>query len=323
MQTKKLTEGALLSAMQVVLGLILMSTGVGYSLYLEIIFPMTAVMVYLRCGAKIGLLSGLNALFIIGFGFGDVVGAVYMLQSLGFGLICGYLICKKGCLQDDLMYASLIGCLFLLILDAMTAGLVGFSLLDRDNMEIFYEYIPNGTEELFEVFFYIMIAAVPIATVLMTYIGGLLLGHRMGLLRGEAAQKYRMIRYFKVVIPHSYHSKRAIKQALIGIISCAALWPFAKGDYMKAIVATSGMVLLYFVLTDLIKLILQYLVDAGKHPGIVSLTHLGILALLFYAFKMTSCLVIMAGCLIDMKKPVRLRQQQILSCYLLEAKRLK
>lgn len=323
MEIKKLTEGALLSAMQVVLGLVLMFTGIGYSLYIEIIFPITVTMVYLRCGARVGLMSGLNALVIIAFCFGDVVGAIYMIQSLGFGLICGYLICKKGCLQDDLMYASLIGCLFLLVLDALTAGIVGVSLLNREGMEIFYDYLPNGTEELFEVFFYMTIASVPIATVLMTYVGGLLLGHRMGMLRGEAVEKYRAIRYFKLVIPHSYHSKQAVKQALIGILVCAILWPIARGAYSKALIATSGMVLMYFVLTDLIKLISQYLVDKGKNPGVVSLIHLGILILLFYAFKIVSCVIIIIGCLIDFKKPVRLRQEQILKYYLLETKKLK
>lgn len=321
METKKLTEGALLSAMQVVLGILLISTGVGYSLYLQIIFPITVTVIYLRCGIKVGSISSLNALMIIGLYFGDIIGAVYMIQSLGFGLICGYLIGRKGCLQDDLMYASLIGCFFLLILDALTANIVGTSLLSREGMEMFYEWVPNGTEQLFEALFYMTIASVPIATVLMTYVGGLILGHRMGLLSGPAKEKYRAIRYFKFIIPHSYHSKKGIKSALAGIIGCGFLWPIISHNYVKALVATSGIVLLYFVLTDLIKLIAQYLVDTGKNPGLVSLVHLGILFSLFYAFRVVSCMIIIIGCLIDIKKPTRLRQQQILKLYLLETKR--
>lgn len=323
METRKLTEGALLSALQVVLGLILLSTGLGYSLYLELLLPITMTAVYLRCGAKYGLLAGLNTILLIAFCFGDIIGAVYMGQALAFGFLCGYLIERKGNLHDDLMLASLIGCIFLLILDALTARIVGFSLLDTDGLDEIFVLIPGETEQMFEVIFYISIAAIPIATVLMTYVGGLLLGHRMGLLRGEALEKYRVIRYFKIIFPHSYHSKRVLYQAIIGSILCLGLWPVVNGGYSKALVATSGIVLLYFVLNDYTKLIAQYLVNQGKQPALVSLLHFLVLVSLVNAFYVTACLLVLIGCCVDMRTSTREREQQVLAFYLREHLRLK
>lgn len=317
METIKLTEGALLSALQVVIGLILLPTGIGYSLYMELLLPITMTVIYLKCGAKIGGLAAFNTVILITFCFGNLVGAVYMMQALGFGFLCGWLIQRKGCFQDDLMIASLIGCIFLLVLDKFTATLVGYSLLNSAGLDdMFTVLLPNGTKEMFEVVFYMSIAVVPIAAVMMTYVGGLFLGHRMGLLRGEALQKYQIVRQFKVLFPHSYHSRKAIYKATVGMIVCFFLWPYAVEGYSKAILATCGLVLLYFVLTDLMKLMAQYLVDSGKHSGIVSLLHIGVLITLINAFRITSCLLIILGYLIDIRSSTREKQQQMLCYYL-------
>lgn len=319
METRKLTEGALLSALQIVLGLILLPTGIGYSLYVELLLPVMMTVIYARCGRKIGFLAGMNTVILSIFCFGNVVSAIYIGQALGFGFLCGGLIQRKGGFRDDLMIASLIGCVFLLILDALTAQFVGYSLLDTAGLdEIFYRFLPDGTEEMFQIIFYISIASVPIASVMMAYVGGLMLGHHMRLLRGEALEKYRMIHDFKVLAPYHYHSKKVIYYAIGGILCCYFLWPFAKGGYLKTILATSGLVLLYFVLTDFIKLIAQYLIDLGKTPMVASFFYFGMLIALMNAFYITCGMIMIVGCLIDVKASTRERQEQILKCYLKE-----
>lgn len=56
-ETRKLTEGALLLAIQIVLGMVFISTGIGYRFYMDILLPIMMSMIYLRCDFKIGLLA--------------------------------------------------------------------------------------------------------------------------------------------------------------------------------------------------------------------------------------------------------------------------
>lgn len=238
-ETRKLTQGALLSAIQIVLGLSFISTGVGYSFYMAIILPIMMSMIYLRCGFKIGLLAGVNTLLIIFFSFGNLVSTVYM-----------------------------------------------------------------------------SIASVPITSVLITYIGSLFLGHRLGFLNTEGKHKYQLLHRYKVLYPYSYHSRKMSCLAITGMLGCLFIWSLAKGRYLKALVASSGIILLYFVLMDFMKLLDQYLLETGKPPIVISFLHIGVIILLMNAFKLTSCSIILIGCMLDYKTPIRERQQQALNSYL-------
>lgn len=317
METRKLTEGALLLAIQIVLGIVFISTGVGYSFYMDILLPIMMSMIYLRCGFKIGLLAGFNTLLIIIFGFGNLVSAVYMSQALIFGLLCGILIKGKNNLQDDLMLASLIGCIFLLVIDFLTARLTGISLLDSEGIDEMIQYfVPERAEQITQVIFYMSIASVPVASVLITYIGSLFLGHRLGFLNTEGKDKYQLLHHYRVLHPYNYHSRKMSCLAITGMLGCAFLWPFAREGYLKAFVASSGIILLYFVLMDFMKLIDQYLVERGKQPIVISFLHIGVIVLLVNAFKLTSGSIILVGCMLDYKTPIRERQQQVLNGYL-------
>lgn len=316
-ETRKLTEGALLLAIQIVLGIVFISTGVGYSFYMDILLPIMMSMIYLRCGFKIGLLAGFNTLLIIIFGFGNIVSAVYMSQSLIFGLLCGILIKGKNNLQDDLMLASLIGCIFLLVIDFLTARLTGISLLDSEGIDEMIQYfVPERAEQITQVIFYMSIASVPVASVLIAYIGSLLLGHRLGFLNTEGKNKYQLLHHYRVLYPYNYHTRKMSCLAITGMLGCAFLWPFAREGYVKAFVASSGIILLYFVLMDFMKLIDQYLIETGKWPIVISFLHIGVIVLLVNAFKLTSGSIIFVGCMLDYKTPIRERQQQLLGGYL-------
>lgn len=316
-ETRKLTEGALLSALQVVLGMSFVLSGVGYGVYMEMILPIMMAIIYLRCGLKTSILAGINTLLMITFALGDLVSAVYMSQALVFGLLCGVLIRRRNHLQDDLMLASLIGCAFLLILDFLTARLIGISLLDSEGLDEIIEYLrPERAKELTQIIFYMSIAAVPISSVLITYLGSLFVGQRLGVLKGISKQKYQLLRHYKDLYPYSYHSRKMSYFAIGGLLGCAFIWPFARGNYLKALVASSGIILLYFVLMDFMKLIDQYLVETGKTPIMISVLHIGVIFLLVKAFKLVSCSIILAGCMIDYKTPIRKRQQEMLSSYL-------
>lgn len=156
----------------------------------------------------------------------------------------------------------------------------------------------------------------PISSVLITYLGSLFVGQRLGVLKGISKQKYQLLRHYKVLYPYSYHSRKMSYFAIGGVLGCAFIWPFARGNYLKALVASSGIILLYFVLMDFMKLIDQYLVETGKTPIMISVLHIGVIFLLVKAFKLVSCSIILAGCMIDYKTPIRKRQQEMLSSYL-------
>ena len=316
-ETRKLTEGALLSALQVVLGVIFILAGVGYGLYMEMILPIMTAIIYLRCDLKTGILAGVNTLLLVTLGLGDLVSTVYMSQALVFGLLCGMLIGSINQLQDDLMLASLIGCVFLLILDFLTARLIGVSLLDSEGIDEMVQYwVPERAEQITQAVLYMSIAAVPVSSVLITYLGSLFIGHRLGILRGVSRQKYQLLRQYKGLYPYSYHSRKMTRTALVGILVCAFIWPYARGNYLKALIASSGIILLYFLLMDFMKLIVQYLVEKGKSPMMISLLRIGVIFLFIEAFKLTSCSIILVGYMIDYKTPIRERQQQMLSSYL-------
>lgn len=313
METRKLTEGALLSAMQVVLGMIFILAGVGYGLYMEIILPVMMVVIYLRCGLKTGILAGINTLLMIIFALGDLVSAVYMSQALVLGFLCGVMIKGENSVQDDLLLASLIGCAFLLILDFLTAGLIGVSLLDSEGLDEMIQYFgPEHVKQITQAIFYMSIATVPISFVLITYVGSLFVGYRLRLLKGVSKQKYRLLRHYKVLYAYSYHSRKISCLAILGILLCVFLWPFTRGNYLKAFIASSGIILLYFVLMDFMKLIVQFLVETKKPPIMISILHIGVIFLLIKAFKLTSCGIILLGCMIDYKTPIRKRQQRML-----------
>ena len=316
MEIKKITEGGMLSALQIVLGLILIPTGIGYSFYVEMVLPITMVVIYLRCGMKVSGLAGMNTFLILGFVFGNIALAIYAIQALGFGFLTGYVLGNKQNILDDLMIESLIGCAFLLVLDLFTAQLLGHSLLDYDGIdEMVLEIWPDAHQMTIQVFYYLSIAAVPVACVLISYIGSLVLGARLFLLRGRVKKKYYFIKHYKVLSPFAYHGQKYIRYAILGLLVDGLLWPYAKSNYLKAWIACSGAILLYFILLDLSKLIGQYILQRWRKPLGLVIYHMVLLISFVNAFRWTCYLVILIGSYIDVKTTIRQQQAKQLDAY--------
>lgn len=310
METKRMTEGGILSAIQIVLGLILIPTGIGYSLYVEIVLPITMALMYLRCGRRVSIIAGMNTLFLLTFGFANIGLAVYAFQSLGIGFLTGYILEKNQSVQDDLLVESLIGCLFVLILDLLTANILGYSLLDDDGItEMILEMIPGADASMIQIFYYLSIASVPVAAVLMTYIGSIILGKRLGLKQATIAEKYAFIKYYKQLVPFMYQGKKLARYTLIGLVINLMLWPYVSQPYLKAWIACSSAIFAYFGLMDLSKLIGQFIVEHWQRP-LLLVYHLVLLGGLFKAFKWTCCSIVVVGSLIDLKTSIREEQSQ-------------
>ena len=314
----------MLSALQIVLGLILISTGIGYVFYVQMLLPITMVLIYLRCGAKVSVLAGMNTLLILAFVFGNIALAIYAIQALGFGFLTGYVLGKRQTILDDLMIESLIGCVFLLVLDLFTAQLLGHSLLDYDGIdEIVLEIWPDAHQMTIQVFYYLNIAAVPVGSVLISYIGSLVLGARLFLLRGRVKKKYYFIKHFKLLSPFAYHGQKYIRYAILGLLVDGLLWPYAKSNYLKAWIACSGAILLYFILLDLSKLIAQYILQRWRKPLGVVIYHVLLLISLINAFRWTCYLIIVIGSYIDIRTTIRQQQAKQLEAYMGYAIRLQ
>ena len=57
--TKNLTLASILTSLCVVITIFALSTGIGYGLYLDFAIPIFFAIVYLKCGGKYSILSGI------------------------------------------------------------------------------------------------------------------------------------------------------------------------------------------------------------------------------------------------------------------------
>lgn len=316
MDTRKITEGALMSALQLALGFILIASGIGYGFYVDLLLPVTMALIQLKCGTRVGILAGLNTCLILAVGFGNIGLAIYAIQALGFGLLTGGILNRKQSVQDDLVMESLCGCLFLLGLDFLTARVVGVSLLDYDGIdEIIQSFWPQASTGMIEVIYYASIASVPVASVLMTYIGSLILGRRLGYLKGTPYEKYYFITHYKELVPFAYHRLKTVYYGVFTLIVEWILWPRVTWPYLRAFIASSGIILLYFVLTDLVKLIGQYILLKGKRGIWLPVYHVILFMAFLNAFQLTCCLVIVVGSIIDGLTNIRKEQAKRLAIY--------
>ena len=108
MNTKKLTEAAMLSALFVVCSMMFIYTGIAYTLYLDMIVPIIVCLIYMRLDFKYTVLASITSLLIVVLAVGDIVSGIWMSQGILMGLICGYFIQKKSTIFDDLFYSAVL-----------------------------------------------------------------------------------------------------------------------------------------------------------------------------------------------------------------------
>ena len=117
LKTRKLTEAAMLSALFVIVSLVAISTGIMYSMYLDMIVPIFISILYLRIGFKYATLSSITSLLIVALAIGDVPSAIWMSQGIILGLICGFFIDRKSAILDDILWSSILGCFIVVLVD--------------------------------------------------------------------------------------------------------------------------------------------------------------------------------------------------------------
>ncbi|MGL5753340.1 MAG: DUF2232 domain-containing protein, partial [Paraclostridium sp.] len=191
METRKLTEAAIMSSLFIVCSIFAVTTGLLYSLYIDIIVPIFIAIIYLRCDKKYTILAMITCLVIIGLVIGNIGSAIWMSQSMLIGIMCGYIIPKKTKFLDDVLCISIFTCFIMILIDICFENLIGFSFI-KDTKEMIK---PLNLGKSFEdVLFYIMLAVLPLGTVIMTYIGTLFIGDRLKCLKGMGKEKIYILK---------------------------------------------------------------------------------------------------------------------------------
>ena len=163
--TKKMTEAALMSALFVVGTIFFVSTGLGYTCYLDFIVPIFFVVICLKCYFKYSVLSGVTSLVIVGLVLGNIGTAIWASQSVILGIICGVLLQNNTTIMVDLVYGSILSVLLMVFIDIYASKLIGYSF-----MQEFKGYIKLvNNKEVANTIYYLLIAMFPCGMMFSVY----------------------------------------------------------------------------------------------------------------------------------------------------------
>lgn len=295
MQTKQLTESAILSAVLIMLSAVFLGTGIGYGFYLDNVVPILIGLIYMRCGLKWSGLAALNSIVITFFVLGRIGGSIWMIQGVLIGLITGHVIMKGRAVLDDLMMASVVGCIIMIVIDCFFSGILGVSILEQISLQELGLPVDFISPKLQEVALYLGVAALPIGTVIITYIGLLILGNRLRLLGKGGHKKYQVIRGFMKYKPYMYLTDKISIIAVIYLGACAVCQPILTGTYLRAFCMASQYIVLYFLLSDMLSIIDQVIYILTRSALLVSFVGLILLMMLIQHFYVMAVALIIIG----------------------------
>lgn len=310
METEKLTRSAILSAMLIILSIIFIGTGIGGQIYLDFIVPIVIVIIYLQCGIKWAMLASINTLLVVALGLGRITSSVWMIQSVMLGLLAGYLIRREAQVMDDLLLASIAGCVIMLFMDYFLRILTGVSLLDSVDFLGF-----TGYKELEEVVYYLGIASVPIGTMVIVYVCSLMVAKRLGMLDEQTKNKHKVIRNFFKYRPYMYCSR---KYVLIGVLYLIAVsvMPMSQIAYVKAFLISTKYILLYFIVADCWGIVSQWCYIKTRSSLITNGVLIMTLFAMIHAFKWTLYALLGLGIVVDYDVKIREKQTKALNYFI-------
>ena len=126
-----MAEAALMSALFVVGTIFFVSTGLGYSFYLDFIVPVFFAVICLKCDFKYSILAGITSIVIVGLVLGNIGTAIWASQSVILGIICGVLLQSNTSIMDDLVYGSILSVILLIFVDIYASKLIGYSFMQE------------------------------------------------------------------------------------------------------------------------------------------------------------------------------------------------
>ena len=309
MNTKKLTESAMLSALFVVSSMIAIYTGIAYTLYLDMVVPLFVCLIYMRLDLRHTLLSSITSLLIVTFAIGDVASAIWMSQGILMGLICGYFIRKKETIFDDLFYSAILGTFIMVLIDIYFSKLTGYSFMKE--FDSYRDLFPLGSEYM-AMAFNIFVAMMPMSTILIVYVGALLIGKKLMILNENCTEKYMIIKNFKRYGSYICCSKKTYYFGIIYLILTELInltgFEF-KFVYFKTVIMAIRVVVIYFVLKDSFTFVIRGIFSKIKSNGMAQLIWLGAIYMLLIDFKSTFIILVIGSQIINYS--MKLRDAQI------------
>ncbi|MFR7994726.1 MAG: DUF2232 domain-containing protein [Clostridium sp.] len=309
MNTKKLTESAMLSALFVVSSMIAIYTGIAYTLYLDMVVPLFVCLIYMRLDLRHTLLSSITSLLIVTFAIGDVASAIWMSQGILMGLICGYFITKKETIFDDLFYSAILGTFIMVLIDIYFSKLTGYSFMKE--FDSYRDLFPLGSEYM-AMAFNIFVAMMPMSTILIVYVGALLIGKKLMILNENCTEKYMIIKNFKRYGSYICCSKKTYYFGIIYLILTELInltgFEF-KFVYFKTVIMAIRVIVIYFVLKDSFTFVIRGIFSKIKSNGMAQLIWLGALYMLLIDFKSTFIILVIGSQIINYS--MKLREAQI------------
>lgn len=299
----------MLSALFVVSSMIAIYTGIAYTLYLDMVVPLFVCLIYMRLDLRHTLLSSITSLFIVTFAIGDVASAIWMSQGILMGLICGYFIRKKETIFDDLFYSAILGTFIMVLIDIYFSKLTGYSFMKE--FDSYRDLFPLGSEYM-AMAFNIFVAMMPMSTILIVYVGALLIGKKLMILNENCTEKYMIIKNFKRYGSYICCSKKTYYFGIIYLILTELInltgFEF-KFVYFKTVIMAIRVIVIYFVLKDSFTFVIRGIFSKIKSNGMAQLIWLGALYMLLIDFKSTFIILVIGSQIINYS--MKLRDAQI------------
>ena len=299
----------MLSALFVVSSMIAIYTGIAYTLYLDMVVPLFVCLIYMRLDLRHTLLSSITSLLIVTFAIADVASAVWMSQGILMGLICGYFIRKKETIFDDLFYSAILGTFIMVLIDIYFSKLTGYSFMKE--FDSYRDLFPLGSEYM-AMAFNIFVAMMPMSTILIVYVGALLIGKKLMILNENCTEKYMIIKNFKRYGSYICCSKKTYYFGIIYLILTELInltgFEF-KFVYFKTVIMAIRVIVIYFVLKDSFTFVIRGIFSKIKSNGMVQLIWLGAIYMLVIDFKSTFIVLVIGSQIINYS--MKLRDAQI------------
>lgn len=310
--TKKLTTASMMSSLFVVCTIVLVSTGIGYALYLDFIVPVFFTIICLKCDLKYTTLSGITSLIIVGLVLGNIGTAIWASQSVALGILCGVLLNKDTTMMDDLVYGSIISVLLMVLIDIYASNLIGYSFMKE--FQGYMKYFKN--KDIANTIYYMFIALFPFGTMFSIYFLALMFANKLNVLSGNSKKKFNIIRNFRNYSRFISCSKNVFYGCCVYFVIAQA-FKFMNIEihnvYLKTIFISIKYLCAYFIIRDGYTIIQNYIMSKYKKVSYARyLTLITILSLVLI-FNITTLVIIIFNIVLDKKISIRLQQIDIVN----------
>lgn len=307
-ETKKLTESAMLSALFIVMSIMALGTGVAYSIYLDLAVPIIVALIYLKCDFKYSLFSVIISIIIVVMVIGDISSALFMFQGMIIGMLCGGIIKGKYTIYDDIIICSVCSCIVMVFIDINFSTILGVSFIRE--FKGYVTEIPIK-DSLKEILYYLSIVSLPLGTVFVTYLGTIFLGKKLNLLNDAGKKKILIISKFQTYGSYLCCSEKTLYIGISYLLCMFLLKVFKitiQFEYINLILELIKYIMLYFVIEDSYSFIGKYVYRKCKSKWIVWLLQLITIFVLFKSFTITFIVLVCLNLIISRKFKVRENQ---------------